>query len=280
MAESRLHQLAERGQSVWIDLLSREFVHGGELAPHDRRGRRHRAHLEPVDLPEGDRAGGGDYDEQIARAARRRPTTRARSSSRSRSTTCATPATCCGRSGTRPSGADGYVSLEVDPTLAHDTDGTLEQAIELHDAVDRPNVYIKIPATLEGLPAIEDCDRARRLDQHHADLLARALPARSSRRTCAGSSGSSTAAAIRRRSRRSRRSSSRGIDTETDKRLEALGNTELQGKLGIANAKLAYRHFQEAFAGPRWERARRARARRSSGRSGPRPRPRTRPTAT
>ncbi len=43
------------------------------------------------------------------------------------------------------------------------------------------------------------------------------------------------------------------IDTETDKRLEALGNTELQGKLGIANAKLAYRHFQEAFAGPRWE---------------------------
>ena len=53
-------------------------------------------------------------------------------------------------------GQDGYVSLEVDPGLAADTAGTLEQAIELHEAVGRPNLYIKIPATQEGLPAIED----------------------------------------------------------------------------------------------------------------------------
>ena len=87
----------------------------------------------------------------------------------------ATRATCCGPVWDATDGQDGYVSLEVDPTLAHETDETLEQAIALHELVDRPNVYIKIPATIEGLPAIEDVDRARHLDQRHADLLARPL---------------------------------------------------------------------------------------------------------
>src|SRR4029077_20279272 len=57
----------------------------------------------------------------------------------------------------RTGGGDGYVSIEVDPWLAYDTEGTFEQAIELHEAVDRPNLFVKIPATVPGLPAIEDC---------------------------------------------------------------------------------------------------------------------------
>ena len=64
-SKSRLHELAERGQSVWIDYLSRDLVHDGRAAADDRRGRRHRRHLEPVDLPEGDRGRRRDYDEQI-----------------------------------------------------------------------------------------------------------------------------------------------------------------------------------------------------------------------
>src|SRR5439155_491433 len=57
----------------------------------------------------------------------------------------------------RTGGVDGYVSIEVDPWLAYDTDGTFEQAIQLHEAIDRPNLHVKIPATMAGLPAIEDC---------------------------------------------------------------------------------------------------------------------------
>ena len=57
----------------------------------------------------------------------------------------------------RTDGGDGYVSIEVDPWLAYDTEGTFEQAIELHEAIDRPNLFVKIPATVAGLPAIEDC---------------------------------------------------------------------------------------------------------------------------
>src|SRR6476661_6026038 len=119
MAESRLHQLAARGQSVWIDLLSRELVHGGELArmiEHDAR--RLFFGLAITDVQDA--------------ADVLRPVWE------------------------RTGGRDGYVSLEVDPGLADDTEATLEQAVELHDAVGRPNVYIKIPATVPGLSAIED----------------------------------------------------------------------------------------------------------------------------
>ena len=125
--------------------------------------------------------------------------------------------------------------------------------MRLARAVDRPNLMVKIPATMPGLPRDRGLDRARHVDQHHADLLARAL--QGGRR---GIPARSRAARRRRRrpvarSRRSRRFFVSRVDTEADKRLEAAGNTELQGKLAIANAKLAYQHYLEAFSGPRWE---------------------------
>ena len=230
MAKSRLHQLAERGQSVWIDFLSREFVQGGEL----RRMIDEDAVTGLTSNPsifQSAIAKGGAYDDQLQAADRGRRTTRARSSSRSPSTTCATRATCCGRYGTRRNGEDGYVSLEVDPTLAHKTDETLDRVIVLHDLVDRPNVYIKIPATLEGLPAIEE-SIARgiainitlifSLDRYDAVVEAYL---RGLERLVEGGGDPSKVASV------ASFFISR-IDTEADKRLEAVGNTELQGKLG------------------------------------------------
>ncbi len=115
---------------------------------------------------------------------------------------------------------------------------------------------MKIPATKPGLPRDRGLHRARQEHQRHADLLARSATARSSRRTCAASSGSSPAAATRRRSHSVASFFVSRVDTEADKRLEAIGAKqalELRGKLAVANAKLAYEHFREAFSGPRWE---------------------------
>jgi transaldolase len=154
--------------------------------------------------------------------------------------------------GAGPRGRDGYVSLEVDPTLANRTDETLEQAIALHDEVGTPNVLIKIPATLEGLPAIED-SIARGVSinitlifslERYAAVVEAYIRGIERLVEAGGDPSKVFSVASFFVSR---------IDTETDKRLEAAGNKELQGRLGVDNARLAYKHFQETFAGPRWE---------------------------
>ena len=216
-----------------------------------------------------------------AGAARDEPTTRPRSSSRSRSTTCATRATCCGRSGSATDGAGRLRLARGRPDArATTTDETLEQAIELHDAVDRPNVYIKIPATRRGPAGDRGLDRARRLDQRHADLLARALRggrrglhprARAARRRRRRPVEGRVGRVVLRLAHRHRgRQAARG----------ASATRSCRASSAIDNAKLAYKHFQEAFAGPALGARSPRRARACSGRSGPRPRRRTRPTAT
>ena len=89
----------------------------------------------------------------------------------------------------RSGGRDGYVSLEVDPRLAYDTLETFREAMRLHEAVDRPNLMVKIPATKPGPRGDRGRDRQGPLDQRHADLLAAPLRARSPSPTCAASSG-------------------------------------------------------------------------------------------
>jgi transaldolase len=149
-------------------------------------------------------------------------------------------------------GVDGYVSIEVDPTLAYDREGTYAEAMRLHAAVDRPNVYVKIPATELGLGPIEDCIAATKsinvtlifsLARYRAVVEAYI---KGLERAVAGGKDVTQVRSV------ASFFVSR-VDTEADKRLEALGNTSLQGKLAIANAKLAYQHYQEAFSGPRWE---------------------------
>ena len=251
MAESRLHQLAARGQSVWIDLLSRELVHGGELARMIEEDAVTGLTSNPTIFQKAI-AGGDDYDEQIAELLETEHESR-RLFFALAITDVQDAADVLRPVWERTGGRDGYVSLEVDPGLADDTDGTLEQAVELHDAVGRSNVYIKIPATVPGLSAIED-SIARgvsinvtlifSLERYQAVVAAylRGL----SRFTIGGGDPSTvTSVASFFVSR---------LDTEADRRLEEVGRPDLSGKLGIANAKLAYRHFQEAFTGPVWQR--------------------------
>ena len=151
-------------------------------------------------------------------------------------------------------GVDGRVSIEVDPRLAHDTDKTVEQAKELHGAVDRPNVLIKIPATKAGLPAITaaiaegisvnvtlifSLERYRAVMNAYLEGLEKAHAAGHDL-----SKIHSVASFFVSR-----------VDTEIDKRLDAIGTDEargLRGKAGLANARLAYQAFEEVFSTPRW----------------------------
>jgi transaldolase len=152
-------------------------------------------------------------------------------------------------------GYDGFVSWEVDPTLAYDREGTFDEAMRLHAWLDRPNLYVKIPATRPGLGAIEDCvAHGKNINvtlifslQRYAEVVEAYL--RGLERLVAG--GGSPKAVYSVASFFVSR-----VDTEADKRLEAVGSKSalaLRGKLAIANAKLAYEHYQSAFSGPRWE---------------------------
>lgn len=155
----------------------------------------------------------------------------------------------------RTQGIDGRVSIEVDPRLAHDTHGTIEQAKALSAEVARDNVLIKIPATLEGLPAITETlaagisvnvtlifalDRYRAVMNAFLEGLERAHAAGRDLTTI-----HSVASFFVSR-----------VDTEVDGRLAALGTPEataLRGKAGLANARLAYQAYEEVFATPRWQ---------------------------
>ncbi len=153
-------------------------------------------------------------------------------------------------------GADGFVSLEVEPALAHDTDATLNQARELWKEVDRPNVMIKIPGTVAGLSAIEDAiadginvnvTLLFSVESYEAvtDSYIKGLE----RRHAEGESLDVHSVASFFVSR---------VDSEVDKRLEALGRTDLQGKAAIANAQAAYMSFKRTFLGERFAELREA----------------------
>lgn len=154
------------------------------------------------------------------------------------------------------SNGDGRVSIEVDPRLAHDTDATIAQAKELWAEVDRPNVYVKIPATKAGLPAITagiaagisvnvtlifSIDRYREvMDAYQAGL---------EQRVAAGESLDGIASVASFFVSR--------VDSEIDKRLEAIGSDDalaLRGKSAVANARLAYAAYEDVVAADRWQR--------------------------
>ena len=147
-------------------------------------------------------------------------------------------------------GSDGFVSIEVSPDLARDTDATITQAQELWGRLGRPNIMIKIPATAEGVPAITAALAAGlnvnvtlifglgRYDDV-LDAFIRGLEQRA-----AGGDDISRLASV------GSFFVSR-VDTETDRRLP--DGHPLRGKAAVANAKLAYQHFLEAFSGPRWD---------------------------
>ena len=163
-------------------------------------------------------------------------------------------------------GRDGYVSLEVDPTLAYETLQTFREAIDLHETVDKPNLLVKIPATKPGLAAIEDVIATWPLDQRDADLLPAPLrrgrrvlhprtraPGRGRRRSAQGGVGGELLRLAHRHRGRPAPGSDVGFGGGGRGCPGGRGRNELKGKLAVANARLAYEHYKSTFAGARWE---------------------------
>jgi transaldolase len=149
-------------------------------------------------------------------------------------------------------GVDGYVSLEVAPDLARDRDGTVASALELHDRIDEPNLFVKVPATAEGVEAIRQLIGDGRsinvtlifgLDRY-AEVIEAYLSGLEAYQGDLSQVASVASFFVSR------------VDTEVDRRLEEIGTPEaleLRGKAAVAQAQLAYAVFSEHFRGPRWE---------------------------
>jgi transaldolase len=245
-----LNALSEHGQSPWIDYLSRSFVRDGDLAGLIDDGIV--GITSNPTIFQGAIADGDAYDEQLREVLVAESDPKevflalAREDIRG---ACDQLAPVFERGdATR----DGWVSLEVDPNLAHDADGTAREAQRLHKLVDRPNLFVKIPGTEAGLTAIEDTIAGGipvnvtllfSLERHRAAAEAYL---RGLRRLHEGGGDLSSVASV------ASFFVSR-VDTETDRRLDEIGGQdELKGKLAIANAKLAYQNYKEIFDGDQW----------------------------
>jgi transaldolase len=248
MAKSRLHEVAARGQSIWFDTLSRDLVKSGELKRMMEEDAVTGVTSNPTIFQKA-LSSGDAYDEDLKELLEETddPTkiffSLALQDIRD---ACDVLKPAYDAS----NGLDGYVSMEVEPGIAYDTERTFDQARWIANEVDRPNLYVKIPATMAGLPAIEECTAKGTsinitlifsLDRYKAVVEAyiRGLE----RLVAAGGDPSKIVSVASFFVSR--------VDSEADKRLA--GHPELRGKLAIANAKLAYQHYLQAFAGPRWE---------------------------
>ncbi|MGJ3237923.1 MAG: transaldolase [Anaerolineae bacterium] len=247
---TKLHDLyQQQGQSVWIDYIRRQFIEDGGLQSAVDAGVRG-VTSNPA-IFEKAIAHSDDYDQQIAELVKAGKSVEEiyeaiaiediqRASDILRVVY------------DESDGGDGYVSLEVNPTLAKDTDGTIAEARDLFARVDRPNVMIKVPATQAGIPAIKTLigeginvnvtlmfslqdydnvagaylDGLEQLAQNGGDL----------------SKVASVASFFVSR-----------VESDMDEALEAAGNTDLLGKIAVANTRLAYKRFQEWFSGDRWQ---------------------------
>jgi len=250
---TKLHELADLGQAIWLDYVRRSFIESGDLQELVDDGLR--GVTSNPSIFEKAIAGSNDYDEALLRLSEEGR------SPQEIYEVLAVEDVQAAADVLRPvyeetGGDDGYVSLEVNPNLAHDTEGTIEEAHRLFEAVDRPNVMIKVPATEEGYPAmetligeginvnatlmfsLEQYDRVaeayisglERLDAHRGDVSAMA----------------SVASFFVSR-----------VDVKVDEMLDEVegpGGEELKGSIGIANAKMAYQRFKATFDEARWER--------------------------
>ena len=244
-----LQALYELGQSVWLDSISRSLVHSGELAEKVSLGLR--GVTSNPSIFQKAISGSGDYDSQMAELAKQDLDTKSIYEGLA-------IADIQGAADVmRPlydetKAGDGFVSLEVAPNLAHDTDGTLVEARRLWKAVDRPNLMIKVPATEEGIPVIEALIRdginvnvtlifsmdyyAKVMDAYVSGLEARAAAGEPVDRVA------SVASFFVSR-----------LDGAMTPRLESAGKSELDGKVAVAHSKVAYEQFRNRFSGDAWE---------------------------
>ena len=249
--DAALRELADAGVAVWLDDLSREILRDGGLAALADRGVvgvTTNPSIFAAALSHGDAyadqlrdlaADGAAVEEAVLRIT----TDDVR-------TACDVLRPVYERSG----GVDGRVSIEVDPRLAHDTEATIASARTLWSEIERPNLFIKIPATLEGLPAITaalaegisvNVTLIFSLDRYRAviDAFLAGLEKARAAGVDLAPIGSVASFFVSR------------VDTAVDAQLDALGTPEaavLRGQAGVANARLAYGVFQEVSAGERW----------------------------
>ena len=243
----RLAALAEAGVAIWLDDLSRERIESGNLADMVKDYAVVGVTTNPTIFASA-LAGGESYADQVAQL-------RADGATLDEAvfelTTTDVRDAC---DVLRPvyditRGLDGRVSIEVDPGLAHDADATTAMAQRLWDHVDRPNLFIKIPATAEGLPSITAAIAAGisvnvtlifSLERYRAviDAYVTGLEQAAAAGLDLGSIQSVASFFVSR------------VDSEIDKRLPT--DSPLRGKAAIANARLAYELFEQEFAGERF----------------------------
>jgi transaldolase len=246
---TRLHELFEaQGQSPWIDNLTRTGLRSGHLQQLVASGIRG-VTSNPTIFQKAI-SGSADYDEQFADLLRSHSVEEAYWGLVTQDIRDALDVM-------RPvydasGGTDGFVSLEVAPSLAHDTEASTEAAGRFAREIDRPNLMIKIPGTAEGIPAVRSMI-AEGVSinitlifslPRYAEVIEAYLAGLEARSGDLSSIASVASFFISR------------VDTEVDRRLEAIGSDEalaLRGKTAVAQAKAAYDLFRSRFSGPRWE---------------------------
>ena len=249
MSNNPLVELAKTGQSVWFDQMERKLLTSGKLKKlideDDLRGLTSNPTIFEKAI-----GGSEDYDGQLRELA---------SQGKSRDEIydelviedIVNAADVFRPVYDKTGGDDGYVSLEVSPLLADDTAHTVSEAKRLFTKVERPNVMIKIPATPEGIPAIERAIAtgininvtlifSNEVYAQVIEAYLRGLENRAAQGLPIGYIASVASFFVSR------------IDTQADKQLEAKGITELQGKIAIANAKMAYQLFKQVFTSERF----------------------------
>ena len=244
----RLAALTQAGTSVWLDQIRRSLTQGGELRRLVEEDSLRGVTSNPA-IFEKAILGSPDYDEQIERLAREGLNTRAVYQDiviQDVQEACDVLRAVYDELG----GADGFVSLEVDPDLAFDSDRTIAQAREYWGRVGRPNVMIKIPGTDECRPAIEQAiyeginvNVTLLFSVEAYQAVTEAYIRGLERRHAEGLSLDVQSVASFFVSR---------VDSEVDKRLEKLDRTDLQGQAAVANARAAYQRFDEIFHGARF----------------------------
>jgi transaldolase/glucose-6-phosphate isomerase len=253
----RLAALTAAGTSIWLDQIGRQLIESGELRRLVEEDSLRGVTSNPT-IFNAAILGAPDYDDQLGECARAGKSTRdifQEMAIKDIQDGCDVLRSVYDETG----GYDGYVSLEVDPDIAFDTDKTMEQARDYWGRVDRPNLMIKIPGTDAGVPAIEEMIYeglninvtllfAVAAYERVAEAFIRGLE----RRLDEGKTVDMQSVASFFVSR---------VDTEVDKRLENMSPRapdELMGKAGLANARMAYRRFKEIFHGERFARLREA----------------------
>lgn len=245
---SRLKQLADLGQSVWLDYIRRAFIESGELGALVARGLR--GVTSNPTIFEKAITGSADYDRQLREYLRREMGVEEIYEALALEDIGAAADVL------RPvfeagGGADGFVSIEVSPALASDAEATVAAGRRLFEALGRPNVMIKVPATPAGMPAIRaligggiNVNVTLIFSLGHYEAAAEAYIAGLEDLAAAGGDLSRVASVASFFVSR--------LDTALDRELEARGGAELAGRIAVANARAAYARFREIVAAPRW----------------------------